>query len=113
MCSPNTSQIQTVVSNQERSETQLQTISVPVATKMLGFTRFLFDVTTMEQVDFSIVFQGFGGIRSTQPTELFYLLGHKFHNTPPYSKFSVGFMFVCLFSLSIHEKTHEETPHKS
>ena len=71
MCFLNTSQIQPVVVwNQERSETQLHTVSVSVATKMLGFTRFLFDVTLMKQVHFSIVFQGFGGIRSTQPTML-------------------------------------------
>ena len=73
MCSPNTPQIQPVVVwNQEHSETQLHTVSVSVTTKMLGFTRFLFDVTSMEWIDFSIVFQGFGGIRSTQPTELFF-----------------------------------------
>ena len=107
MCSANTPQIQPVVVwNQEHSETQLHTGSVSVTTKMLGFTRFLFDVTSMEWIDFSIAFQGFGGIRSTQPTELFNLLGHKFHNTAPYSGFSVRFMFVCLFSLSIHPKTH-------
>ena len=87
MCSPNTPQIQPVVVwNQERSETQLHTVSVSIATKMLGFTRFLFDVTSTDPIDFSIVFQGFGGVRSTQPTELFDLLEHKFHNTPPYSK---------------------------
>ena len=80
MCFRNTSQIQPVVVwDQERSETQLHTGSVSVTTKMLGFTRFLFDVTAMEQVDFSIVFQGFGGIRSTQPTELLDFLRHKFH----------------------------------
>ena len=39
------------------------------------------------QFDFPIVFQGFVGIRSTQPTELFDLLDDKFHNTAPYSGF--------------------------
>ena len=69
MCFSNTFQGQPiVVRNPERSETQLHTLSVSVATKMLGFTRFLFDVTPMEGVDFSIVSQGFGHIRSTQPT---------------------------------------------
>ena len=75
MCFPNISQIQpVVVRNQERSETQLRTVTVSLTTEMLGFTRFLFDVTSLGQVDFSIVFQGSGGIRSTQPTELFYPL---------------------------------------
>ena len=36
--------------------------------KVLGFTRFLFDVTSMERVHPSMAFQDFGGIRSTQPT---------------------------------------------
>ena len=70
MCSPNTSQIRcVVVCNQEPSETQLHTVIVSVvSTKMLGFTRFVFDVTHIDHVHFSIVLQGFGGIRSTQPT---------------------------------------------
>ena len=59
------------------------------------------------QFDFPIVFQGFGGIRSIQPTELFDLLDDKFHNTVPYSGFSVRFMTTRLFPFSIHEKTHE------
>ena len=85
MYSSNTSQIQpVVVRNQERSETQLHTLSVSVTIKMLGFTRFFFDVTSPKQIDFSI-FSGFGGTRSTQPTELFNLLRRKFHNTAPYS----------------------------
>ena len=84
MCSSNTSQIQpVVVRNQERSKTQLQTVPVSLTTKMLGFTRFLFDVTSLEWIDFSTIFQGFGGIRSTQPTELFNLR-YKFHATSPY-----------------------------
>ena len=108
MCSSNTPQIQrVVVRNQERSETQLHTLSVSITIKMLGFTRFLFDVTSMDQVDFSIVFQGFGGIRSTQPTELFDLLRYKFHNTAPYSRFSVRFRAFCaLDSLDSDSSKH-------
>ena len=69
MCSPNTPQIQPVVVwNQERSETQLHTGSVSIATKMLGFTRFLFDVTSTDPIDFSIVFQIL--VASVQPNLL-------------------------------------------
>ena len=48
---------------QERSETQLHAVRGPA--KVLGFTSYLFDVTYMEKIRFSVTFQGFGGIRST------------------------------------------------
>ena len=51
-------------------QTQLHTVSVWKTAIALGFTRFLFDMAYMERFDFSIAFQGFGGIRSTQPTIL-------------------------------------------
>ena len=38
--------------------------------KALGFTRFLVNVAYLETVAFFYDFQGFGGIRSTQPTGL-------------------------------------------
>ena len=53
---------------QKRSETQLHTVSVWETEKTLGFTRFLADVAYMEKFDFSLTFQLFCGIRSTQPT---------------------------------------------
>ena len=118
MCSPNTPQIQPVVVwNQEHSETQLHTVSVSVTTKMLGFTRFLFDVTSMEWIDFSIVFQGFGGIRSTQPTELFFnqiqvFLPFRFiatcmsaPNIHPANKQNVNISNIILKSHSLPSKT--------
>ena len=71
MCRPNTSQIQHVgVRNQQRRETQLYTVRGPETTKTLGFSRFLVDLTSMKQVHFSMLFQRFGGTRSTQPTLL-------------------------------------------
>lgn len=67
---PNTPEIQQSRMHQEQSETQLHTVRISETTKALGFTRFLFDVPSMEQVHFSIMFQGLGGIRSTQLTVL-------------------------------------------
>ena len=63
-------QIQHVdIQNQGRSETQLQTASVPKTAKALGFTRSLVD-SACRDFHFSIPFQGFGCIRSTQPIRL-------------------------------------------
>ena len=66
---PSTSESQyPAISIQERSETQLYTISTPDQAKALGFTRSLMDVVYLETVVFFYDFHGFGGIRSTQPT---------------------------------------------
>ena len=66
---PNTAQIQqAALYTQEHSETQLHTVRVSETAKALGFTLFLFDVVCMERTAFFIAFQGFDGVRSTQPT---------------------------------------------
>ena len=59
-----------VIYIQDRSETQLQTVSVAETAKPLGFTMFLLDTTCMERPHFSIIFHGFESVRSTQPTLL-------------------------------------------
>ena len=63
------------LSIQERSETQLYTCqhSGNFKAKALGFTRSLMDVVYLETVVFFYDFHGFGGIRSTQPTETLFL----------------------------------------
>ncbi len=57
---------------QELSETQLHTgtIARNLSRHPLGFTRFLVNVGGMEEVLFFYDLEGFGGIRSTQPTLL-------------------------------------------
>ncbi len=57
---------------QELSETQLHTVSIAgdLSRQPLGFTRFLVDVGYMEAVLLFYDLEGFGDIRSTQPTRL-------------------------------------------
>ena len=57
--------------NQKRSETQLQTDRVAghLPPKALGFTRFLVNGVCLKPTLFFYDLDGFGRIRSTQPTQ--------------------------------------------
>ena len=54
---------------QGRSETQLHIVMIPETAKMLGFTLYLFLCNLYGEGAFFYDFSGFGGTRSTQPTE--------------------------------------------